>query len=351
MRNIVVIGAGKWAHECWAPLLRDHQHHYTVRAVVDPELPRALSLATSLGIDHITVHATLADALDRHDDLAAGIVLTSPEHHAEVIVQLARGGLDVLTEKPLATSTADLDALTASVTRCGIKLGVIQNYRYQNRIRAARHILTSGELGELHYLVARFAADYRQPGSWDVGDAHTMDDPLLIEASVHHLDMIRYLSGADITHVTAATTNPAGSSFHGDSLGGLLLRLDNGAFALYEASLLAAGSENRWRAEHYRAECRHGSLTCDGPTLTITRGRNAQVLHTPDTDMFDGHRAQLASFSNWLAGDGQPVETTLDDNSRSISAVFAALTSTRTGTTARVATPHPSPGPTGDAPR
>jgi predicted dehydrogenase len=177
-----------------------------------------------------------------------------------------------------------------------------------------------------------------------------MDDPLLIEATIHHLDMIRYLSGADITHVTAATTNPTGSSFHGDSLGGLLLRLDNGAFALYEASLLAAGSENRWRAEHYRAECHHGSLTCDGPTVTITRGRNVQVLHAPDSDMFDGHRTQLATFANWVTSDGPPVETTLHDNTRSISAIFAALTSTRTGTTAPVATPHTRSGPTMTAP-
>jgi predicted dehydrogenase len=338
MTNIVVVGAGKWAHECWAPLLRTHQQHYTVRAVVDRDITRALSLSDAIGSGPVSTHVTITEALDRHSDLDAGIVVTSPEHHARVIIELADAGLHVLTEKPLIVDPADLDPLTAAVDRAGIKLAVIQNYRYQNRIQTARRILASGQLGDLHYVMARFAADYRIVGAWDVGDAHTMDDPLLIEASIHHLDMIRYLSGADITHVTAATANPAGSSFQGDSIGGLLLRLANGAFALYEATLLAAGSENRWRSERYRAECRDGSLTCDGPTLTVTRGRDVHTLHVPDTDMFDGHRHQVTAFAHWLTGQGPTVETTLDDNVRSISTVFAALTSTRTGMTTEVRT-------------
>ncbi|MGH4010535.1 MAG: Gfo/Idh/MocA family protein [Pseudonocardiaceae bacterium] len=181
----------------------------------------------------------------------AGIVLTAPEQHADCIVELAKAGLHLLTEKPLATTTPAATTIADTVHRTGVKLAVVQNYRHQPTIQAARHILAAGDLGAMHYITARFAADYRERGSWDVGEAHTMPDPLLAEGSIHHLDMIRYLTGQDIATVTAITTNPPSSSFAGDAVAGLLLRLTDHGFALYEATLLAAGTENRWRQEHY----------------------------------------------------------------------------------------------------
>lgn len=48
--------------------------------------------------------------------------------------------------------------------------------------------------------------------------------------------------------------------------------------------------------------------------------------------MFTGHRTLLGAFAGWLQ-DGVPVETTLEDNLRSLAAVFAAIQSSRTGET------------------
>jgi len=122
------------------------------------------------------------------------------------------------------------------------------------------------------------------------------------EPSIHHLDMIRYLTGRDIDTATAPTANPAGSSFRGDCIGGALVTLDGGGFALYEASLLAAGTESRWRNEYYRLEYRDGAITCDGPTVTVARDRNVRVHHVPDKDMFTGHRTLVRAFADWIDG-------------------------------------------------
>lgn len=338
MIETIVIGAGKWALECWAPLLGQHRDRYHVTAVIDPNPGHADRLALELGLKPTDVFATAAEALTYRPGTEAGIVLSSPESHAEPIITLADAGVHVLTEKPLATTPDDVARIAQAVTTSGVKAAVIQNYRYQQRIQLARSIAATGELGPLQYLTARFAADYRVPGSWDVGEAHTMEDPLLIEASIHHLDMIRYLTGRDIDTITAQTANPAGSSFRGDCIGGALVTLDGGGFALYEASLLAAGTESRWRNEYYRLEHRDGAITCDGPTVTVARDRNVRVHHVPDEDMFTGHRTLVRAFADWLDG-GPAVETTVADNLHSVAAVFAALTSTRTAAPARVIIP------------
>lgn len=338
MTETIVVGAGKWALECWAPLLGQYEDHYHVTAVVDPNPVHGGRLANALGLSATSVFASVAEALTSRPDTQAGIVLSSPENHAEPIITLAQAGVHVLTEKPLATTLEDAAMISHAVQQSGVKAGVIQNYRYQQGIQLARTIAASGELGPLHFVTARFAADYRAPGSWDVGEAHTMDDPLLVEASIHHLDMIRYLTGRDIATVTAQTANPAGSSFRGDCIAGALLTLHGGGFALYEASLLAAGTENRWRNEYYCLEYRDGAIICDGTTVSVVRGRSTRVHYAPDVDMFSGHRVLVKAFADWL-NNGPAVETTVADNLHSLAAVFAAITSTRTAATAPVVLP------------
>ncbi|MGH3630322.1 MAG: Gfo/Idh/MocA family protein [Sciscionella sp.] len=338
MIDTIVVGAGKWALECWVPLLNEYRDRYRVSAVVDPDRAHAEHLAGALGLEPSDTFVTVPDAVSQRPSAVAGIVLSSPEHHAGPIIDLANAGRHVLTEKPLATTSTDLARITEAVHAGDVQAAVIQNYRYQRRIQLARTLAASGELGPFHYLAARFAADYRQPESWDVGDAHTMNDPLLVEGSIHHLDMIRYLTGRNIDTITAYTANPTGSSFHGDCIGGALIRLDGGGFALYEASLLAAATENRWRNEYYRLEFEGGAITCDGPTVTVVRERSTRVHHVPDEDMFTGHRTLVTAFADWLEG-GPAIETTIADNAFSIAAIFAAITSTRTGTPARVIVP------------
>ena len=341
--DVIVVGAGKWAHECWAPLLRESTRRYRVLGVADPDLARARSLAAALeapdgdgdAAREVTAVGRVADAVSALPAATAVIVLAAPDRHADCITELAAAGLHVLTEKPLVTTAADATRVAAAVARAGVKLAVIQNYRYQARIQLARDLVAGGALGPVRYVVARFAADYRRPGSWDVGDAHTMPDPLLVEGAIHHLDMIRYLTGRDITAVTAATLDPDGSSFAGNAVAGLLLHLDGGTFALYEGTLLAAGTENRWRDEHYRIELAHGSITCRGPKVTVTRDGVAEDIDAADADMFSGHRVQLAAFADWVRG-GCEVETTLTDNLRSLAGLFAAIDSARTGTTVPV---------------
>jgi predicted dehydrogenase len=330
MIKTVVVGAGKWAHECWLPLLLEQADRLTVRAVVDYRPDAALALATGLGLTADAAHSDLPAALDHTPGLDAGIVLTSPEQHAAVITALAERGLHVLTEKPLATTPDEATAIAHATDTHGVKIAVVQNYRYETRIQRFRHLLHTGDYGDLSHLVARFAADYRRPGSWDVGDAHHMPDPLLIEGAIHHLDMIRYLTGREITTVTAMTRNPPWSSFAGPAVAGLLLRLDNDALAIYEGTLLAAGEQRRWHREQYRAECADATLTLQPDTIEIQRNGSSTTIPVPTDDPRRGHRQITSDFAGWLTGGPTP-DTHLRDNLHSISAVFAARQAAETG--------------------
>ena len=330
MINTVVVGAGKWARECWLPLLREQAHLYAVRAVVDQQPDAARTLAAGLGLPADAAYLDLTTAIDHTPGLDAGIVLTTPEQHAPIITALAARGLHVLTEKPLATSPGEAAAIARASDTHAVKIAVVQNYRYETRIQRFRELLHSGDHGDLSHLVARFAADYRQPGSWDVGDAHHIPDPLLIEGAIHHLDMIRYLTGHDVAAVTAMTHNPPWSSFVGPAVAGLLIRLDNGTIAIYEGTLLAAGEQRRWHREYYRAECANATLALHPDTIDIHHNGQHTAIPVPADHPRHGHRRITTDFATWLDGGPSP-DTHLADNLRSVSAVFAAREAAKTG--------------------
>jgi predicted dehydrogenase len=322
--GVVVVGAGKWAHECWVPLLTETRANYHVRAVVDPRLGAAEALSATLGLGADAAFEDLDSAVRSTTGLTAGIVLAGPDQHATTICALAGHGLHVLTEKPLAVTAGEATTIEMVARRAGVRVAVVQNYRHETRIQRFRQLLHSGALGPLSYLVARFAADYRRPGSWDVGDAHDMPDPLLVEGSIHHLDMIRHLTGAEIRTVAAVTGDPAWSSFAGPAAAGVLVGLSDGSFAVYEGNLLAAGEQRRWHREYYRAECRDGAVELDGDQIRIHRGTSVpEIITVPADDARHGHQTVLAEFARWLHG-GDPASTCLADNLRSVAAVFAA---------------------------
>ena len=333
--GVVVLGAGKWAHECWVPLLTEHRSQYVVRAVVDPRPGAAADLAEALDLPTDAAFHDLDSALHTTAGVGAGIVLTGPDEHAAAICALADHGLDVLTEKPLAVSAHQVMDIQAAVRQARVRVAVVQNYRHETRIQRFRELLRGGQLGPRSSLVARCAADYRQPGSWDVGDAHDMADPLLVEGAIHHLDMIRYLTGAEIRTVAAVTGNPDWTSFSGPATAGVLLGLSDGSFAIYEGNLLAAGEQRRWHREHYRAECRDGALVLGAEQIRIHRGASApEILAVPADHPRHGHRVVLDQFADWLRGGPEPT-TALADNLRSVAAVLAArdtaATARRTG--------------------
>lgn len=178
---------------------------------------------------------------------------------------------------------------------------------------------------------ARFAADYRVPGSWDVGDAHAMVHPMLLEGSVHHFDMMRYLTGSDITRVVTSSHNPPGSSFHGDALVHCLLEFADGTLGTYEATLLCVGREQRWHHEYYRLECDHGAIECDGWQVRVLHGTQIEPIETTgDPSRRDGHLEILTQYLAWRRG-GPVAETALADNLNSLAVVMAAVRSADTG--------------------
>ena len=57
-------------------------------------------------------------------------------------------GMDILSEKPIADTWEACRDIYGAVTRAGVKMQVVQNYRYYRPMLTLRDVLRRGDLGE-----------------------------------------------------------------------------------------------------------------------------------------------------------------------------------------------------------
>jgi len=211
---------------------------------------------------------------------------------------------------------------------------VVQNYRYTPRIMTLKAAITDGLIGRPNYVVARFAADYRERGAWGAF-RHEIPHSLLVEGSVHHFDQIRNLAGADCLAIGGWEWNPGHPSFDGECCGLYVARMQNDVRAQYEGNCLDAGWQNSWHQEYYRIEGDDGALVLDRDG-TVRRqrhaaGRGLTIEELPPVrGQFEGHTAVVDQFLSWMEGGPAP-ETVLQDNIQSAAMLFAAIDASQSG--------------------
>jgi predicted dehydrogenase len=109
--RIGVLGLGAVAQAVHLPLLSRHADRLTITAIADLSPSLVQVLGDRYGVPARRRHGSLGDML-RAGDLDALLVLTSGSHGAAILAGLDHG-LAVLTEKPLAYTLAEADAIAA----------------------------------------------------------------------------------------------------------------------------------------------------------------------------------------------------------------------------------------------
>jgi predicted dehydrogenase len=266
------------------------------------------------------------------------IIVTPPAYHEAVVDIALAHDLHILSEKPIADTLAASVRIAEKVKRAGKKMGVTMSHRFDQDKTTLRQELRSGRNGALDYLVCRFTCNMRNFGDWGAAFRHTMQDALMIEGAVHHLDILADLAGAKCETLYAQTWNPRWGEYGGDSQGLVTMMFANGVRAFYEGAKTNAVGLNGWAQEYVRAECEHATLIMDhrrverfpysGGRIYKREGEGEPV---PLVEQAKWANTWLVEqFVQWLAG-GAVMETNVEDNLQSVALIFAAIESNHTG--------------------
>jgi predicted dehydrogenase len=343
--KMIVAGIGSmgraWCNRILPPNIKDG----TIEVVAAVDInPAAVQYAhESLGLPLERCYTDLEKAFDEAGADCCAIITTPDTHERVVDVALAHN-IDILSEKPIADTMEASVRIANKVKAAGRKMGVTMSHRFDQDKTTLRTLLGSGEYGALDYLVCRFTTDCRQEGAWG-HFRHHIDDALMIEGSVHHLDILADLAGAKCDTLYAQTWNPPWGEFEGDSQGQVMMHFGNGTRAFYEGAKTNAISLNGWTQEYIRAEC-------EGATLIMGNRQIERFVYDPsqkNRSAREGTGEKVAllqqpkwanawlveQFVDWLDG-GAPMETNVEDNLQSVALIFAAIESSRTGMPVKV---------------
>ena len=135
-------------------------------------------------------------------------IVVPPNLHEAIVDIALEHGTDILCEKPIADTMAGSLRIASKVREAGRKMAVTMSHRFDQDKTTLRQIIRSGQLGKVNTVSCRYFADMREHLAWGALFRHTMQDPLMIEGAVHHLDLVADFAGAPCETIYASTWKP-----------------------------------------------------------------------------------------------------------------------------------------------
>lgn len=151
-------------------------------------------------------------------------------------------GKHVIADKPLCTSLAELREIRHLAQTRNLKVGCMLDMRLNGNINAAKAVIDSGRLGEIHAISfgGQHPLSYGTRPNWYFEQGK--QGGTINDIAIHGLDAIEFMTGHAITELTAARTWNAFATFapvvFQDAAQGMFA-LDNKCGVMFDVSYFA----------------------------------------------------------------------------------------------------------------
>ena len=302
--------------------------------LVDIRQEAAEKRKVEYGLRGAAVGTDLARMLDR---VKPDVVFdcTVPEAHRDVVLCALGHGCHGLGEKPMADTLEHALEMVEAARASRRSYAVIQNRRYDRRIRRLRAFLRSGAVGGVTTLSSDFYI-----GAHFGGFRDRMRHVLVLDMAIHTFDAARFISGSDPVSVYCKEWNPAGSWYDHDASAACIFEMTGGVVYVYRGSWCSEGLNTSWECD-WRVIGRTGSVLWDGADGFRAEGvarsggfrselRSIEVPELSEPGKEGGHAGLIADFVRCIRS-GETPETSCEDNIKSVAMVFAAIESSEGG--------------------
>jgi predicted dehydrogenase len=185
---VAVIGVGAFGRNHARVYKQLEQQGEAVRlvGVVDRDVARADAIAQEFDCRSF---GSLDQLLTTHSELQAASVTVPTLHHLDVARVLMDSGVDVLIEKPVATTLAEADQLIA-IARTGKRVAQVGHLeRFNPAVRATLPLITQPMFFEVHRL--------------SVFTPRSLDVDVVLDLMIHDLDIVLSFVKSPVKEVRA----------------------------------------------------------------------------------------------------------------------------------------------------
>ena len=182
MTRVAVVGAGAFGKNHLRILAASPMARLV--AAVDLDSAAAHQAATQFNCQALSDYRQLGGLCD------AAVIATPTSSHEEIADYLMDAGIDVLIEKPIASSVAAAERLTAKAAATGRVLQVGHLERFNPAVRALEKLVTLPLFFEVHRL--------------SVFSPRSLDVDVVLDLMIHDLEIVLAMTGTEPEEVRAA---------------------------------------------------------------------------------------------------------------------------------------------------
>jgi len=284
--------------------------------VVDPDTLRADAVAREFGCRSF---GSIQQLTTTHSEVQAASVAVPTIHHLTAAQQLMEAGIDVLIEKPVATSLAEADQLMHLAAKHGRIVQVGHLERFNPAVRAAVPVITRPMFFEVHRL--------------SVFTPRSLDVDVVLDLMIHDLDIVLSFVESPVKEIRAVGLPILSGKV---DIANVRLEFDSGCIANFTASRVSTERVRKLRffqprqyvsLDYGRQDVLVFTVGRDSTGATPSVNPQIQMAKLPTTNEEPLH-AELKSFLNSVKHRSQP-EVTLEDGRRALAVALDIVSAIR----------------------
>lgn len=282
--------------------------------VVDPDTARADAVAQEFGCRSF---GSIDQLITTHSEVQAASVAVPTIYHLSAAKQLMEAGIDVLIEKPLATSLAEADELIRLAKRFDRVAQVGHLERFNPAVRATLPVITRPMFFEVHRL--------------SVFTPRSLDVDVVLDLMIHDLDIVLSFVNSPVREIRAVGLPILSGKV---DIANVRLEFESGCVANFTASRVSTERVRKLRffqpkqyvsLDYGRQDVLVFSVGQDDAAGTPSVNPQIQVAKPPTTGEEPLH-AELKSFLESVQHRSTPT-ITLEDGRRALSVALDIVAS------------------------
>lgn len=182
-------------------------------------------------------YASLGEMLkSEHADC---VVLTTPSGlHPPQVIEVARAGIDVMTEKPMATRWQDGLAMVRACDEAGVRLFVVKQNRRNRTLQMLKQAVQKGRFGRIYMVNVNVfwtrPQEYYDSAAWR--GTWEFDGGAFMNQASHYVDLLDWLVGP--VESVMAYTGTLARNIEVEDTGVAALKWRNGAMGSINVTML-----------------------------------------------------------------------------------------------------------------
>ena len=284
--------------------------------VVDPDTLRADAVAREFGCRSF---GSIQQLTTTHSEVQAASVAVPTIHHLRAAQQLMEAGVDVLIEKPVATSLAEADELMHLAAKHDRIVQVGHLERFNPAVRAAVPVITRPMFFEVHRL--------------SVFTPRSLDVDVVLDLMIHDLDIVLSFVKSPVKEVRAVGLPILSGKV---DIANVRLEFESGCVANFTASRVSTERVRKLRffqpkqyvsLDYGRQDVLVFTVGADGASGAPSVNPQIQMAKLPTTNEEPLH-AELKSFLDSVKHRSEP-EVTLEDGRRALAVALDIVSAIR----------------------